>query len=417
MTLDSRLRSNIVSLYVVQGLNYLVSFVTFPFLARSLGAEGFGVMNYAFAAIQYGVLFTDFGFNLSATREVAVVRENPRAAAAVFWRTTWAKTGLMLASFLALIPCTFAIPQWQIQAPVFIASLAYIVSSVFFPIWWFQGFEEMRLASFLTVVSRALMLGLLIFWVDGPQDVVLAVLLQAAPQMLAGVIWWSSGWGVARPQWVKPTATEILTSLRASWPLFLSSVATNLYTTSTTVLLGFFAPAAEVGFFAAANKLTYTAQGLIGPLVQATYPRIAQLAAHDRKGALALIRKSFVFQGGVGLGLTFVLVAGAPWIVPLLLGQGMAGAVATQMWLAAVILIGALSYVYGLQTLLPFGEERYYSRVLVIAGVLNVALLCVLLPFANSAVTAAQVVVAVEGFILAAFWWRARQIHKGIAAS
>lgn len=90
------------------------------------------------------------------------------------------------------MPCTFAIPQWQAQAPVFLASLVYIVSSVFFPIWWFQGFEEMRMASFLTVVARALMLGFLLLCVDGPQDVVLAVLLQAVPQMLAGVLWWSS---------------------------------------------------------------------------------------------------------------------------------------------------------------------------------------------------------------------------------
>ncbi len=415
MTLDARLRSNIISLYLVQGLNYLVSFATFPFLARTLGAEGFGVMNYAFAAIQYGVLFTDFGFNLSATREVAVVRDDPHAAAAIFWRTTWAKTALMLVSFLALVPGIFAIPHWQAQAPVFLASLVYILSSVFFPIWWFQGFEEMRFASFLTVIARALMLGFLLLWVQGPQDVVLAVLLQAAPAMLAGALWWCSGWGVARPQWVKPGRAEIIISLKASWPLFLSSVATNLYTTSTTVLLGFFAPAAEVGFFAAANKLTYTAQGLVGPLVQATYPRIAQLAVHDRKGALTLIRKAFKIQGGVGLLLTFILAAGAPWIVPLLLGRGMAGAVAAQMWLAAVILIGALCFVYGLQTLLPFGEERYYSRVLIIAGFLNVALLFVFLPLANTAVTAAQVVVVVEAYILAAFWWRARKIHKEIA--
>ena len=194
----------------------------FRSLARTLGAEGFGVMNYAFAAIQYGVLFTDFGFNLSATREVAVVRDDPVAAARVFWRTTWAKTGLMLASFLILLPCTFAIPQWQQQAPVFLASLVYIVSSVFFPIWWFQGFEEMRFASFLTVIARALMLGFLLLWVDGPQDVVLAVLLQAAPAMLAGILWWTSGLGVARPLWVKPGRGEIFASLRASWPATLS---------------------------------------------------------------------------------------------------------------------------------------------------------------------------------------------------
>ena len=414
MTLDSRLRSNIVSLYLVQGLNYLVSFVTFPFLARTLGAEGFGVMNYAFAAIQYGVLFTDFGFNLSATREVAVVRDDPVAAARVFWRTTWAKTGLMLASFLILLPCTFAIPQWQQQAPVFLASFVYIVSSVFFPIWWFQGFEEMRFASFLTVIARALMLGFLLLWVDGPQDVVLAVLLQAAPAMLAGILWWMSGLGVARPLWVKPGRGEIFASLRASWPLFLSSVATNLFTTSTTVLLGFLAPAAQVGYFAAANKLTYTVQGLIGPLVHATYPRIAKLAAEDRPAAMALIRKAATMQVGLGLAMTAVLVGGAPWLVPLLLGQGMVGAVPAVWWLGPVVLAGAVNYVVGLQTLLPFGEERYYSRVLVVAGILNVALLLLLLPGSTqAAVRAAQAVMAVEVFIGLAFGWRALAIYRG----
>ncbi|MBM5574044.1 oligosaccharide flippase family protein [Deefgea sp. CFH1-16] len=131
------MRSNIMALYLVQGLNYVVSFVTFPFLLVQLGTEGFGVMNYAFAAIQYGVLLTDFGFNLSAVRDVAQVRDDPKAAARIFWRVTWAKLGLMLVSSLILLLLTFTLGSWQAHAEVFLWSQLYILSSVLFPIWYF----------------------------------------------------------------------------------------------------------------------------------------------------------------------------------------------------------------------------------------------------------------------------------------
>ncbi|GHD66837.1 flippase [Jeongeupia chitinilytica] len=407
MALDARLKGNIFALYLVQGLNYLVSLVTFPFLARTLGADGFGVQSYAFAVVQYGVLLTDFGFNLSATREVAIARGDTAAIARVFWRTNVAKAMLMCVSCVSLAVAIGTVPEWREHAPVFWLSLLYVVSSVFFPIWYFQGLELMRAASLLTVAGRVVVLGALLLMVRGPDDVAIAVVLQALPAFVAGAYWWCTGHGAPRPAWVAPTRADIGASLKAGWPLFLSALSTNLYTTSTAVLLGWFASPVQVGYFAAANKLTYTVQGLIGPLVQATYPRIAQLASHDKPAAVALIGKAFRMQGAAGLGLTLVLMLGAPWIVPLLLGKGMLDSVETLIWLSPVVLLGALSYVYGLQSLLPFGDERYYSKVLVAAGVVNVGLLLLLLP-GRGAVAAAQIVVAVEVFILAAFWWRAR---------
>ncbi|WP_028456719.1 flippase [Chitinilyticum litopenaei] len=425
MPLDSRLKSTIYALYLIQGLNYLVSFVTFPFLARTLGAEGFGVMNYAFAAIQYGVLATDFGFNLSAVRDLARVRDDRQAAARVFWTVTWAKTLLMLVSSLVLLVLTFALGSWCEHSGVFLASQLYILSSVLFPIWYFQGFEKMQLASGMMVVARAATLGFLLVFVDGPEDVVLAVLLQAAPQVIAGLFWCVSGWGVAPPPWLRVSWRELRDALRASWPFFLSAISTSLYTTSTAVLLGFFALPAQVGVFAAANKLVYIAQGLIGPLVQATYPRIAQLAAHDQPAALALIRRAWKLQGGAGLLMTLGLVLGTPAII-WLLGDSYLAAGPVLAMLAPVILLGALAYVYGQQTLLVFGYERYFSRVLVIAGLLNVALmLLALAPWGlpalglalpDAALRAAACVLAVEGFIVGAFWWRARRIHADIAS-
>ncbi|WP_410499432.1 oligosaccharide flippase family protein [Chitinibacter sp. S2-10] len=424
---DARLRTNIFALYLVQGLNYVVSFVTFPFLLVQLGSAGFGVMNFAFACIQYGVLLTDFGFNLSAVRDVAQVRDDPKAAARIFWRVTWAKVLLMVASSVILLLLTFSLSSWREHAEVFVVSQLYLASSVLFPLWYFQGFEKLQLASGLMVFARALMLGFLLYFVSGPNDVVLAVILQAMPQILAGVVWWFTGWGIPRPQWVSIQLAELRDALRASWPFFLSAISTSLYTTSTTVLLGMFSVPLQVGLFAAASKLVYIAQGLIGPLVQAMYPRIAKLAVENKIAALALIKKALLIQGGVGLVMTLALALFVPVFTPLsvsLFGAdfglsrafiALSDSQMIMVWFAPVIVLGSVSLVFGQQTLLVFGRERYFSRVLVAAGLLNVALMCILVPGSGVAgIRAAQSVLIVETFITLLFGWQAWQISREI---
>ena len=67
----SVLRKNILSLFVLQGANYILPLVTIPYLVRVLGPANFGRIAFAQAFIQYFVMLTDYGFNLSATRDIA----------------------------------------------------------------------------------------------------------------------------------------------------------------------------------------------------------------------------------------------------------------------------------------------------------------------------------------------------------
>ena len=62
-----RLFDNIVSLYLLQGLNYIVPVAVLPYLVRVLGMETYGLVAVAQSFAQYFNILTDYGFNFSAT--------------------------------------------------------------------------------------------------------------------------------------------------------------------------------------------------------------------------------------------------------------------------------------------------------------------------------------------------------------
>ena len=76
---------NLFWLYALQGLNYLVPLAVLPYLLRILGVEHYGLIAFAQAFAQYFIILTDYGFNLSATKRIALLRDDRRQVSIVFW--------------------------------------------------------------------------------------------------------------------------------------------------------------------------------------------------------------------------------------------------------------------------------------------------------------------------------------------
>jgi polysaccharide transporter, PST family len=100
---SARLRGNIASLFVLHGANYVLPLITVPYLVRVLGPENFGRIAFVQAFIQYFVVLTDYGFNLSATRAVALVRDDPAKLSSLFSAVMIVKAALMTIGFGAML--------------------------------------------------------------------------------------------------------------------------------------------------------------------------------------------------------------------------------------------------------------------------------------------------------------------------
>src|SRR5262245_38599098 len=111
--LHSTLVQNAAALYGVQVGRKIAPLIVVPYLARTLGVAGWGMVAFAQSLGEFIVLIIEFGFNLSATREVARNRASKEACSEIAAGVLGAQALLALGATTAAIVVSSWIPVLQ----------------------------------------------------------------------------------------------------------------------------------------------------------------------------------------------------------------------------------------------------------------------------------------------------------------
>lgn len=402
-TIEHKLLGNIFWLFSLQGLNYLIPLAVLPYLVRVLGIERYGLLAFAQSLAQYFVIFTDYGFNLSATKQIARARADRERVSSLFWCVIILKLALMLLSAIVLAVLLAAVPRFHSEVSLYAAAFMAVIGTVLFPIWLFQGMEQMKYISMVSGGAKLLSALALFIFVRGTSDYVLALAILSGGMLFAGIV----GLVVAITRFGiivrMPAKAEIADTLRDGWHLFVSTAATTFYTNSTVFLVGIFAGNVQAGYFSAAEKIVRGMQGLLGPVTQAIYPHVNSLAGSSRDLALAFLRKSFIWIGIFSFIPSFLLFLFAQPVARLILGSTPGDVSDIFRWVAMLPFVIAISNVLGIQTMIPFGLERQLSRIYLFAGLGSLALSIPLIRH-YGALGAAISVLTVELVIVFCMW-------------
>ena len=368
------LADNIVSLYILQGLNYAIPFAVLPYLVRVLGMSAYGLIAFAQSFAQYFTVLTDYGFNFSATRSIAQNRDDREAVSRHFCAVYVIKLCLMCIGGLALLGTVQVAPKFHQDAAFFIVAYLAVVGNVLFPIWFYQGMERMRYISIVFGGCKLLAALALFLFVHHPQDALVALLIQSSGTLVAGMIGITIAFIQFDLRLRLPSACELEATIIEGWHLFLSTAAISLYTNTNVFLVGLLGGNTEAGYFAAADKLIRAMQGIIAPITQAVFPHMSSLVNESKERALAFARKTLIWVGGLTLVPSTVLLVLAPWVAVLCFGKAGLPSTSVIRWLSFLPFIIAISNVLGIQTMIPFGLDRQFSRILIGAGLFNVAI-------------------------------------------
>lgn len=377
-SLDQGLVRNVVSLYGVQFANYVLPLITIPYLTRVLGPAMWGLVAFAQAFAAYTAVAIGYGFDLSASREVAKNRDCKSDLADLMAGVMGAK--LLLSA--GAVAVAFLVERWVHlfrQHPAFLwAAVFWAVAQSFSMGWYYQGVERMRLVSALVVIGRSLATVAIFVIVRRPSDGWKVLGLQGGGILFSVVFAMAFVYREIPAR--LPTWPLVRNSLRMGWSMFVYRSSTSLYGVGNSFILGLFASPEAVGFYAGAEKIARAMVGLPWPIHYSVYPRLSRLIRDDRPAAKRLAQLSMLLLSSMGGVLSLAAFWGAPWVVRIVLGKDFAPSIMVLRILAPLPLLVAGSIVLGVLWMLPLGLDRQFNKVVLTAGVLNLGIAVILAP-------------------------------------
>jgi PST family polysaccharide transporter len=369
-----RLIGNVSALYMLQGARYAIPFVTFPYLTRVLGPTRFGLVLFAQSLAQYFVVLTDYGFNLSATHEVSIRREDRHHLSEIFGAVMVIKVAFLALSLVIIAALTTLVPRFRAEWPVYIVALLPVVGYVLFPQWLFQGLERMKSIAVLIIVGQSLGAACIFIFVRRPGDYTLALAFLGIGPALAGV---AGLVPVLKSQLIRlqaPSPAGVIKVLRDGWPIFISTAAISLYLNTNIFVLGLLRGDEEAGYFGAATKLIAAVSLLFAPIFTAVYPHAHVLMHRSRGAGMRFIRKLLAFTSVPAFIFSLALLLFAPLATRVAFGFGFGETGRLIRIMAFIPLFVTVSNTLGNQCMLALGMNRAFSRTYVRTGVTNLLL-------------------------------------------
>jgi PST family polysaccharide transporter len=369
---------NALGLYVLQLGSFLLPIATIVFLARLLGPQDWGSLAFMQAFAGYVMLVVTYGFNFSATREVARNRDNPDKLAELLAGVLGAKAALTILSIAVAVPLSLVVPPIHRNQGLLWPALLWALSLSYSLSWFFQGLERMAFVARWETAARALSLAGILLLVKSPADTWKVLAIQGGMMTAAVVI--ELAVACREVPFRLPSAGLVVRTLRLGWSTFLYQGALSFYTVGNGFILGLFGSPASVGYYVGAEKISKAFATLLFPITQAVFPRISHLAAHAHDEAARLARTSLLLLGAAGSVMALIIFMGAPVLVRLVLGPGFDNAVVVLRILSLLPPLIAVSTVLGIQWMLALGLDRLVNAVVISACLLNVCLALVLVP-------------------------------------
>ena len=392
--------SNFAWLTVLQVAGYVFPLITLPYLARVIGVDGFSKIAFATAIMIWIQTIADWGFNMSATRDVAQNRDDPDKVSRIFSNVLWARLLLMFVSFIILAVLVAIVPKLRENAVVIMVSFLMIPCHIMFPDWFFQAMEKMKYITILNVLMKFLFTVAVFVFIRTPEDYILQPLLNSLSFAVCG----AAALYLIIARWhviiYRPVFSEIFRTIRESTDIFINNLMPNLYNSFSTMLLGFWG---AVGILDGGNKFVQIGNQLLFTLSRAFYPYLSR--KYDGHRTFLFITVS------TASAICIVLFAAAPLIVRIFLSPEFADSAVVIRIRAISLVFYSIANAYGANYLIVRHHERLLRQVTTYCSLAGFCLAWPLVYFYGY--IGAALTVTISLFLLAlSSWVAARNVEK-----
>lgn len=406
---DARtLVSNFIYLILLKAVSVVFPLITLPYLARVIGPDSFGAIAFASAIIAIVETVTDWGFNYTATRDVAQCREDISKVSRIFSEVFFSRLLLTLVCFLLLWVAVDTIPDFREFKVVILITFLYIPGNIMFPEWLFQAMEDMKYITIFNIVSRLIFTMLIFVVIKVQSDYIYQPLLIACGYFVSGVaaqvvIYRKFGVRLRLPDW-----RSAWTRLRRSTDMFISLIMPNLYTNFSTMLLTGYCGEGATGIYSGATRFQSLIDQFTQILSRTFFPFLAR---HKEKHHVYVL-----ISGAISLVACAMMFFGADLFVRIFLTPEFAAAADVIKIFAITPFFLFLMNTYGTNYLVIAGKENILRNIIVSVSVVGFVLTWILTPKYSYLGMAATITI-VWGVRGVATWWCARRVKAKLASA
>lgn len=350
-------------LFILEFIRLTLPLLAITYIIRTVGATKYGTIIFAQTIIYYFSVFVNWGFDISAVKDVALNKNNHYELITIFNNVIFTKIFLFFIASVILVIMCLIIPYCRENWILFTFAFITTFSDILIAVWFYQGVEEMKFIT-LCKAGSVIVYALCIFlFIKESNDYILVPFFQSLGNLIAAVV---SVYVIIKKfniRIIKVSAKNIKKYLSTSFPFFLSRLSAILNNSIAKTICGITSNMEMVGIYDIAQKIATISNVPIQMLNQAIYPHIAKTL--DKKFVNNFYNIILIVSLLVALAL-FIL---APIAVLLVSGQNLEDATTILKILCLWVFFCGLSSYIGTPVLISFGHQREFNLSVVISSI------------------------------------------------
>lgn len=366
-----RLMDNFLSLSAVQGINMLIPLITFPYLVRVLGVDQFGVFSFVMAVLMYGIIITDYGFELTGTKHISTNIGNQAKIDEIFSSVIMIRSVIAILFFLFLLLLITFVDKFSENSILYILGFGIIVGQALLSTWFFQGIEKIHYVAILNAASKILFAVMIFIFVHSKEDLYLVFLFNSIGAIMAGVMAFYIAVKKFGVTFSFQSKEQYLYYLKDAWHIFTARVAVQLYQSINIIILGFYVDNTMLGYFSIVDRIVRAGGNIIASAPRAVYPYLAKTYKES-------VSKFYQLNVQVSFALLFLVIPvaglGYYFSVEILsfFTDGKPADIIVQLFHISILLFVTTPFgTHFTNSLVILNETKFLNKVVISAGVIN----------------------------------------------
>ena len=358
---NKKIAENYFFMTLLLVLNSFFGLLIYPYLIRTLGAESYGVYIFASTVVNYFICFIGFGFDMYGVR---LITENPfsiKKKSNVLSIIFTTKLYLEIVSIILAILVSFVFPILRTYFWVYIVCFANTLLNIFFPTWYFQGVQKMRVVSYIQLIFKLLSLPFIFIFIKKPDDILLFAIIMTASSLLGALYAFIHLLVFEKLKISLVPIKHTLVYIKESQYFFYTNFLNMMKIQTINLIIGTRYSMTDLALYDLANRIVSIPLMLITNINSALFPKVVS------NFNVPLIKKILMTERIIGILAVLTVVIFGKIAIQILGGEAMEG----SYWIAVILSFTIFAF---LQTscyigliLIPNRKDSYVLKDLILS--------------------------------------------------